>query len=70
MGCAACSARHYRVNKVGRKDDVATELTHLDAVGRVEELARMLGGREITSKARAHARELLAQSHEAKSSRP
>jgi len=40
---------------------VATALVRLDPAARVEELARMLGGDEITAKARAHARELLAQ---------
>jgi DNA repair protein RecN (Recombination protein N) len=33
----------------------------LDTAARVEELARMLGGREITAKTRAHAKELLEQ---------
>ena len=41
--------------------EVATELARLDATGRVEELARMLGGHEVTAKTRAHARELYEQ---------
>ena len=45
------------------------ELTRLDAARRVEELARMLGGHEITAKTRAHARELLAQ-NQRRESRP
>jgi DNA repair protein RecN (Recombination protein N) len=48
---------------------VATELTRLDAARRVEELARMLGGHEITAKTRAHAKELLAQ-NQRRESRP
>jgi DNA repair protein RecN len=36
-----------------------TEVDRLDAEGRVAELARMSGGREVTDAARAHARELL-----------
>jgi DNA repair protein RecN (Recombination protein N) len=32
----------------------------LDRAGRVEELARMLGGQQITDTTRKHARELLA----------
>jgi DNA repair protein RecN (Recombination protein N) len=58
---AACADGHYRVVKRGDAQGVATELTRLDAALRVEELARMLGGHEITAKTRAHAKELLAQ---------
>ncbi|HZI84048.1 MAG TPA: DNA repair protein RecN, partial [Casimicrobiaceae bacterium] len=58
---AACADGQYRVMKRGRADSVATALVRLDPAARVEELARMLGGDEITAKARAHARELLAQ---------
>ncbi|HEX7273252.1 MAG TPA: DNA repair protein RecN [Casimicrobiaceae bacterium] len=58
---AACADRHYRVTKLGNRERVATELALLDGSARVEELARMLGGREITAKTRAHAKELLAQ---------
>ena len=59
---AACADGHYRVLKKGNTDSVATALIRLDGAAKVEELARMLGGHEITAKARAHARELLAQS--------
>jgi DNA repair protein RecN (Recombination protein N) len=58
---AACADLHYRVTKIGKGDSVATELSRLNAAARVEELARMLGGHEITAKTRAHAGELLAQ---------
>ena len=58
---AACADAHYRVVKIGKGDSVATELSTLAAGARVEELARMLGGQEITAKTRAHAGELLAQ---------
>jgi DNA repair protein RecN (Recombination protein N) len=58
---AACADGHYRVVKRGRGDSVATALVRLDAAGKVEELARMLGGHEITARTRAHAKELLAQ---------
>ncbi|MGH8715036.1 MAG: DNA repair protein RecN, partial [Casimicrobiaceae bacterium] len=58
---AACADLHYRVTKIGKGDSVATELSRLNAAARVEELARMLGGHEITAKTRAHASELLAQ---------
>jgi DNA repair protein RecN (Recombination protein N) len=62
---AACADEHYRVTKIGKADAVASELARLSAGGRVEELARMLGGHEITAKTRAHAGELLAQQREA-----
>jgi len=42
-----------------------TSLTELTADERVEELARMLGGIEITTKAREHAREMLKASEAA-----
>jgi DNA repair protein RecN (Recombination protein N) len=58
---AACADHHYRVTKRAKAGEVATELAPLDSAGRVEELARMLGGHEVTAKTRAHARELLAQ---------
>ena len=54
---------------LGDAERVATELTRLDAARRVEELARMLGGHEITAKTRAHAKELLAQ-NQRRESRP
>jgi DNA repair protein RecN (Recombination protein N) len=58
---AACADHHHLVVKHAGAGEVATELARLDSTGRVEELARMLGGREVTAKTRAHARELLAQ---------
>jgi DNA repair protein RecN (Recombination protein N) len=61
---AACADEHYRVTKIGKGDAVASELARLSAGARVEELARMLGGHEITAKTRAHAGELLAQQRE------
>jgi DNA repair protein RecN (Recombination protein N) len=58
---AACADHHHRVIKRSAAGEVATELARLDSPGRVEELARMLGGHEVTAKTRAHAKELLAQ---------
>ena len=62
---AACADEHYRVTKIGKRDAVVSELEQLSAGARVEELARMLGGHEITAKTRAHAGELLAQQQRA-----
>jgi DNA repair protein RecN (Recombination protein N) len=58
---AACADAHYRVTKKTRAHSVSSDLAKLGAADRLEELARMLGGREITAKTRAHAKELLAQ---------
>jgi DNA repair protein RecN (Recombination protein N) len=52
---------HLRVNKLTDGKTTRTSLTTLTAAERVEELARMLGGVDITSKAREHAQEMLRQ---------
>jgi DNA repair protein RecN (Recombination protein N) len=52
---------HLRVNKLTDGKTTRTSLTDLTAAERVEELARMLGGVDITSKAREHAQEMLRQ---------
>jgi len=52
---------HLRVNKLTDGKTTRTSLTDLNAAERVEELARMLGGVDITSKAREHAQEMLRQ---------
>jgi DNA repair protein RecN (Recombination protein N) len=59
---AAHADHHFRVVKIGDGDKVTSELTALTGPARVDELARMLAGREITAKTRAHARELLGAS--------
>jgi DNA repair protein RecN (Recombination protein N) len=57
----ACQAHHHlRVTKLTDGRSTRTTLTELTANDRVEELARMLGGIEVTAKARAHARDMLA----------
>ncbi len=63
---AACADTHCRVTKKTRKSEVGTELAQLGNAERVEELARMLGGQDVTAKTRAHAKELLAQSRPAR----
>jgi DNA repair protein RecN (Recombination protein N) len=52
---------HLRVNKLTDGKTTRTSLTDLNTAERVEELARMLGGVDITSKAREHAQEMLRQ---------
>jgi DNA repair protein RecN (Recombination protein N) len=56
---AAHADHHFRVAKAGDGETVTSELAMLSQGSRVDELARMLAGREITAKTRAHARELL-----------
>ena len=50
---------HLRVTKLTDGKTTRTSLTELSETGRIEELARMLGGIEVTSKARDHAKEML-----------
>ena len=50
---------HLRVTKLTDGKTTRTALTDLSTGDRVEEIARMLGGVEVTSKARDHAKEML-----------
>ncbi len=50
---------HLRVTKLTDGKTTRTSLTVLSDQERIEELARMLGGVDVTSKARDHAREML-----------
>lgn len=50
---------HYTVGKRVRGERTEVVITKLDYEGRIEELARMIGGAEITELTRSHARELL-----------
>ena len=57
----AAQAHHQlRVSKTGDRKSVTTTLASLDTNGRVDELARMLGGLKVTEQTLAHAREMLA----------
>ncbi len=56
----ACFAQnHFKVSKQVRLDRTVTTVSALDREGRVEELSRMLGGKVVSARARAHAQELL-----------
>ncbi len=50
---------HLTVQKETRKNRTSVSVTKLDNKGRVEEIARMLTGAEITDSARKHAKEML-----------
>ncbi len=56
---AAQGKQHLRVSKSTQNDQTLSHIAALDAVERVEEIARMLGGVEITATTRKHAAEML-----------
>lgn len=56
--------RHFRVTKEVASGKTFTRIDALDEKGRIDELARMLGGEEITDAVRAHAAELLQDSQD------
>ncbi|HEV2700170.1 MAG TPA: DNA repair protein RecN [Steroidobacteraceae bacterium] len=58
---ASQADHHLRVNKLTDGKTTRTSLSDLGGPERVEELARMLGGVEITIKAREHAQDMLRQ---------
>lgn len=57
---AAYAHHHYKVEKHMLKDDAITEVSLLNKSSQVQEIARMLGGREITKQTLAHAEELIS----------
>jgi DNA repair protein RecN (Recombination protein N) len=57
---AAQSLNHYKVSKEQVNGETVSHIKLLDESGRVEELARMLGGVEITDTTIEHAKELLS----------
>src|SRR5262245_61021171 len=50
---------HFLVNKEVTNGRTLTKVVELDEQGRIEELARMIGGSEVTASARKHAKELI-----------
>lgn len=50
---------HYRIEKHVESGRTTTKITRLDEENRVLEIARMTGGKKITEKTLAHAREML-----------
>lgn len=57
----ACFAdQHFKILKQSSKAKTQTTISQVTAEERVDELARMLGGENLTSVAKTHARELLA----------
>ncbi|PRQ02543.1 DNA repair protein RecN [Enhygromyxa salina] len=58
---AAYAEAHFRVRKQVVDGRTVTRVERLDDDERVEELARMLGGKQVTHSAREHARALIEQ---------
>jgi DNA repair protein RecN (Recombination protein N) len=57
---ASQANQHFQVSKRSADGRTMSNIDALDAKARIEEIARMLGGLEITATTRKHARELLA----------
>jgi DNA repair protein RecN (Recombination protein N) len=56
---AACAGWQWSIAKETKDKATVSRVTPLDPAGRVEEIARMLGGVKITDTTRSHAREML-----------
>ena len=58
---ASLAQQHVQVQKHSKRHKTHTDLRSLSGEGRVEEIARMLGGVTITDQTLAHAREMLGE---------
>ena len=65
---AARATTQFRIEKNVRRDRTVTSVTRLDRGGRVDEIARMIGGASITGSVRTSAEELLASASASSSS--
>ncbi|HRE30888.1 MAG TPA: DNA repair protein RecN, partial [Candidatus Berkiella sp.] len=62
---AACGDNHLQVVKKRSESQTITEITSLSQIQRVEAIAHMLGGVDVTTQAKANAKQLLRQSEKA-----
>lgn len=60
---ACMSDHHYEIKKQVTNERTSTSVTELMLESRIDELARMLGGVEVTEKTRHHAQEMLDLAH-------
>lgn len=60
---AACADWQWNIAKAARGEEVVSAVTRLDGEGRIDEIARMLGGMRITPTTRRHAAEMLGLTH-------
>ncbi len=58
---AAQAHNHYKVSKLEENNSVKTKINHLSKSERINELARMLGGIEMTRNTHEYAKEMLDQ---------
>lgn len=63
---ASLAASHFAISKVQSGERTKTEIQKLTVESRVEELARMLGGAEVTGTTMGHAKEMLRLAAEKK----
>jgi DNA repair protein RecN (Recombination protein N) len=63
---ASMADSHFAISKESENGRTKTKLTHLTGKGQVEELARMLGGAQLTALTRGHAEEMLRLAREQK----
>lgn len=61
---AALGHHHLQVNKTSNKKVTSTQINTLSTNDRIEEIARMLGGVNITNQTRSHAKEMIEQAHQ------
>ena len=59
---AACGHHHLRVSKATLAGQTLSRIESLEGSARIDEMARMLGGAQITATTRRHAREMLSRS--------
>ena len=60
---ASQAHHHYKVTKIKGSQHTSTGIQHLTPAQRSEEIARMIGGTDITAATRALANEMLARAH-------
>ena len=60
---AALGHHHYQVSKQTTKKKTSTDISPLDPIQRIDEVARMLGGVEITAQTLSHAKEMIEKAH-------
>ena len=61
---ASQSHQHYRVHKQTVKKHTQTQINHLDKKQRIEEIARMLSGVEITEQSLENARDMISRAQQ------
>ena len=59
---AACGEHHYKIQKTDNDESTVSTVVPLSEEERVDEIARLLGGINITETTRESAKELLALS--------